>query len=55
MIKINEITRPNSNRIIDNMGFIRNNYTGKLIINYEVIYPKSLIKENIEILKKILI
>ena len=55
MIKINEITIPNSNRIIDNMGFIRNNYTGKLIINYKVLYPKSLMKENIEILKKILI
>ena len=55
MIKINEITIPNSNRIIDNMGFIRNKYTGKLIINYKVLYPKSLMKDNIEILKKILI
>ena len=54
-IKVEEITIPNSKCSTNNMGFIRNNYKGKLIISYTVKYPKTISLEKKNILKSILL
>lgn len=49
-----EIITPFTEKILYKMGFIRNNYTGNLIIKFNIIYPKLLNNEQITMLKKVL-
>ena len=44
----------NSKKIIENIGFLRNNYSGNLIITFNVNYPEKISKEIQEALNKIL-
>lgn len=48
------IIHNNSKKIIENIGFLRNNYNGNLIITFNVNYPEKISKETQEALKKIL-
>ncbi len=50
----NEVINNTSEKIIKNMGFIRENYTGNLIIKFCIDYPKTLPNNVIEKLKNIL-
>ena len=45
------IIAPNSKKIIPNLGMIRDNQTGNLIIEFEVVFPTSLTLEQIGILE----
>tara|TARA_Y100000813_G_C24097000_1_gene321028 strand:+ start:240 stop:737 length:498 start_codon:yes stop_codon:yes gene_type:complete len=49
-----DILNNNSKKIMENLGFMRNNYNGNLIILFNVIYPEKLSSEIQETLKKIL-
>ena len=55
-VKINKdnIIHNISKKIINNVGFIRNNYSGNLIIKFNIDYPEKISKETREALKKIL-
>lgn len=48
------IIKPNTNKIINNLGMIKENLIGNLIINFEIKYPTELTNEQIEGLKNIL-
>ena len=48
------IISPNQETIIQNLGMIRDKYIGNLIINYNIIFPKNISKNNINILNTIL-
>lgn len=48
------IIKPNSNKVINNLGIIKDNIIGNLIINFEIKYPTELSNEQIEGLKNIL-
>lgn len=45
---------PGMQKVINNLGFQRNNQVGNMIIVFSVIFPESLSQENIEKLKNIL-
>lgn len=48
------IIKPNSNKVINNLGIIKENIIGNLIINFEIKYPTELSNEQMEGLKNIL-
>ena len=48
------IIHNNSKKIIENIGFLRNNYSGNLIITFNVNYPEKINKEIQEALHKLL-
>lgn len=48
------IIKPNSNKVINNLGIIKDNIIGNLIINFEIKYPTELSNEQMEGLKNIL-
>ena len=48
------IIHHNSEKILNNIGFSRNNYIGNLVIKFNINYPEKLSKEAQESLKKIL-
>lgn len=48
------IIKPNTNKIINNLGMTKENLIGNLIINFEIKYPTELTNEQIEGLKNIL-
>tara|TARA_B110000967_G_C18891173_1_gene567505 strand:- start:1115 stop:2128 length:1014 start_codon:yes stop_codon:yes gene_type:complete len=48
------IIKTNSNKVINNLGIIKDNLTGNLIIVFEIKYPTELTSEQIEGLKNIL-
>ena len=54
IVNKDNIIHNNSKKIIENIGFMRNNYNGNLIINFNIIYPDKFSKETQEALKKIL-
>ena len=54
IINKDNIIHNNSKKIINNVGFIRNNYSGNLIIKFNIDYPEKISKETREALKKIL-
>ena len=45
---------PNFKKIIPNLGMIRQNHTGNLIINFTIEFPKTLSLDKIQLLEKIL-
>lgn len=51
---VGEIITPFTQKILPELGFKRNNYSGDLIINFVINYPKYITQENIQILSKIL-
>jgi DnaJ-class molecular chaperone len=53
-IKNTKLIKHNYNEIISNLGFLRDEYTGNLIIIYNVSYPRSLTTSVIDTLKQIL-
>jgi len=48
------IIEPGYKKIIDNLGMKRQNHIGKLIIHFQIKFPKNLTSENIDTLEKIL-
>lgn len=50
----NTIIKPNAKKIIPNMGMVRENNTGNLIIDFEIQFPDSLTSEQISSLTAIL-
>ena len=54
IVNKDNIIHNNSKKIIPNIGFIRNNYSGDLIIKFNINYPEKLSKETQETLKKLL-
>tara|TARA_B100000035_G_C21036780_1_gene571470 strand:- start:7805 stop:8659 length:855 start_codon:yes stop_codon:yes gene_type:complete len=54
IVNKDNIIHNNSKKIINNIGFIRNNYSGNLIIKFNINYPEKLSKEVQETLKNIL-
>ena len=53
-ITSNEIISHNYEKIINNMGFLRDNFIGNLIIKFEIIFPKELSQSVKKELEKIL-
>ena len=49
-----KIISPNDDTIIQKLGMIRDEYIGNLIIKYNIIFPKNILKKNIDILNNIL-
>ena len=54
IVNKDNIIHNNSKKIINNIGFMRNNYSGNLIIKFNINYPEKLSKEVQETLKNIL-
>ena len=48
------IIKPNFHKVINGLGLSRGNSKGNLIIQFEIIFPESLTKEQKEKLKDIL-
>ena len=54
IVNKDNIIHNNSKKIINNIGFMRNNYSGNLVIKFNINYPEKLSKEVQETLKNIL-
>tara|TARA_Y100001970_G_scaffold292534_1_gene434208 strand:+ start:995 stop:1798 length:804 start_codon:yes stop_codon:yes gene_type:complete len=52
--KNGEIIHNNTNIVLKNLGFSRENYVGNVIIKFKINYPKFLEKEKVEKLREIL-
>ena len=48
------VIKPNFKKIINNLGMIRDNMTGNLIIEFEIKFPNTLSLEQITSLEEIL-
>lgn len=53
-VKYNEVIRPNTNYILENMGFINNDYIGDMVFEFEIVFPSKLDDKRKEIINKIL-
>lgn len=50
----NKIIPPTYKKVIQNMGFVRNNTCGDLILEFNIRFPEELTTQQIETLKKVL-
>jgi DnaJ family protein B protein 4 len=48
------VVHPNYKKVIPNLGMSRNNVSGNLIIEFDVVFPETLTKEQIDVLSNIL-
>ena len=48
------VVSPNYRKVIPNLGMMRNNHSGNLIIEFDVLFPETLTKEQIDTLIEIL-
>ena len=58
ILKINNLNgnviKPNYKKIVNNMGFIRETYTGNLIIHFNIIFPNKIPNDKIDKFKELL-
>lgn len=50
----NTVIQPNNKKIIKDLGMVRNNIKGNIIINFSIIFPENISDKQREILRKVL-
>ena len=53
-VKYNEVIKPNTNYLLENMGFINNDHTGDIVFEFDIVFPNKLDEKRKEIVNKIL-
>ena len=53
VIQSNKVIKPNTTYIVENLGFMNGSQRGNLIINFDIEFPSSFSKEEIEILDEV--
>ena len=50
----NTVIKPNSKKVINGLGIVRDNNTGNLIIEFEIQFPDTLTEDQRDLLRKTL-